>query len=325
MVEFRAFPKSASLAIMLRNGSPTVDPIDQGTSRVEEFSPTSHSFTSQRLRLNYLDWGNAGAPVLMLIHGGRDHARSWDWVARELRREWHIICPDLRGHGDSAWSLDGAYSMPFLVSDLAQLVHQTTDQPIAIAAHSLGGAIALRYAGLYPERLSKLAVIEGLGLSPSARAELNKRPVTERWREWIEERRGLSTRSPKRYATLEEAHARMLSENRHLTAEQARHLTLNGVNRNEDGSYSWKFDNYVRSGFPPSTSDDEAHALWGNIECPVWLVHGADSWASHPGKDGRHSHFKDASVTSYERAGHWVHHDRLESFVADLRTFLGES
>ena len=112
--------------------------------------PTSHSLVSQRLRLNYLDWGNADAPTLVLQHGGRDHARSWDWVAQSLRRSWHVIAPDLRGHGDSAWSPDGAYMMPYYVHDLAQLIHQQDNKPVTIVAHSLGGAVSLRYAGLYP-------------------------------------------------------------------------------------------------------------------------------------------------------------------------------
>ena len=46
--------------------------------------PTSHSYISQRLRLHYVDWGNPDAPPLILQHGGRDHCRSWDWVAQEL-------------------------------------------------------------------------------------------------------------------------------------------------------------------------------------------------------------------------------------------------
>ena len=66
----------------------------------------AHLF-SQRLRLHYVDWGNVDAPLLVLVHGGRDHCRNWDWLAEELRRDWHIIAPDLRGHGDSEWSRMG--------------------------------------------------------------------------------------------------------------------------------------------------------------------------------------------------------------------------
>ncbi len=47
--------------------------------------PTSHTYFSQRLRLHYVDWGNAGKPPLLLIHGGRDHCRNWDWTAAALR------------------------------------------------------------------------------------------------------------------------------------------------------------------------------------------------------------------------------------------------
>src|SRR5262249_34143729 len=72
--------------------------------------PTSHTYFSQRLRLHYVDWGDAGKPPLLLLHGGRDHCRNWDWTAAALRNEWHVIAPDLRGHGDSQWSQDGSYS-----------------------------------------------------------------------------------------------------------------------------------------------------------------------------------------------------------------------
>ena len=57
----------------------------------EIIGPTSSYYVSQRLRLHYVDWGNEDKPLLLLVHGGRDHARSWDWVARELRDEWHVL------------------------------------------------------------------------------------------------------------------------------------------------------------------------------------------------------------------------------------------
>src|SRR5262249_6784412 len=128
--------------------------------------PTSHTYFSQRLRLHYVDWGNPGAPPLLLLHGGRDHCRNWDWTAAALRRDWPTIAPDLRGHGDSQWSPDGSYTMAGYIYDLAQLIHQQRLAPVAIIAHSLGGNIALRYAGIYPETVAKLVAIEGLGPPP---------------------------------------------------------------------------------------------------------------------------------------------------------------
>ncbi|MET0377203.1 MAG: alpha/beta hydrolase [Rhizorhabdus sp.] len=288
----------------------------------DDIGPTSYSFVSQRLRLNYLDWGNAEAPTLILVHGGRDHARSWDWIARALRQEWHIIAPDLRGHGDSAWSPDGAYTMPYFICDLAQLIHQQGREPVTIVAHSLGGAISLRYAGLYPEKVRKLVAIEGLGLAPPGESEEPTPEFADRWRGWIDARRALSARTPRRYNSIDEALARMRSENRHLSEEQARHLTIHGVNRNEDGSFSWKFDNYVRSSPPIDISDEELQALWGRITCPTLLAYGNDSWASNPAKDGRAAHFRSAQIRAYDDAGHWLHHDQFDAFVNDLRAFL---
>src|SRR5258708_24471217 len=49
----------------------------------------------------FRSWGNPDAPPLLLIHGGRDHCRCWDWVAEDLRGDYRVLAPDLRGHGDS--------------------------------------------------------------------------------------------------------------------------------------------------------------------------------------------------------------------------------
>ena len=286
--------------------------------------PTSRIYFSQRLRLHYVDWGNAGAPPLVLVHGGRDHCRNWDWVAEDLRKDWHIIAPDLRGHGDSAWSQDGTYMMAGYVYDLAQLIHQQGLSPVTLIGHSLGGNIVLRYAGLYPENVAKLIAIEGLGPSPKMLAERYATGFAQRMRDWITEQRGLSGRLPRRYASIEDAYKRMQGENKHLSPAQARHLTQHGVNQNEDGTYSWKFDNYVRSWPPYDMPIEEVQALWGRITCPTLLVYGKESWASNPIDDGRISHFKNAEVASFERAGHWVHHDKLEDFMALTRRFLGD-
>jgi pimeloyl-ACP methyl ester carboxylesterase len=284
--------------------------------------PTSHSFISQRLRLHFVEWGASDAPPLVLLHGGRDHCRSWDWVAQELRHDWRVIAPDLRGHGDSAWSPDGDYSMQAFIYDLAQIVHQMKLAPLTIVAHSLGGAIALRYAGLYPDHVRKLVAIEGLGPSPRMLAERDATPVQKRLRRWIEERRAAAARAPKRYATIEEALARMKAENAYLSDEQAKHLTLHGVTQNEDGTYSWKFDNYVRIFPPVDIPQADIEALWAAITCPTLLCYGEDSWASNPEKDGRAKHFKDARVMVFKDAAHWVHHDQFTAFMATLRDFL---
>jgi pimeloyl-ACP methyl ester carboxylesterase len=114
----------------------------------------------------------------------------------------------------------------------------------------------------------------------------------------------------------------MQEENPHLSPERARHLTVHGVNQNEDGTYSWKFDNYVRAFSPYAFNSEEAQSLWRRITCPTLLVRGTESWASDPTKDGRASFFQNAEVVNVEKAGHWVHHDQLERFLEIVKRFL---
>jgi len=284
--------------------------------------PTSRIYFSQRLRLHYADWGNPDAPPLLLVHGGRDHCRNWDWIAQRLRNDWHIIAPDLRGHGDSQWSATGTYAMEGYIYDLAQLIDQQKLAPVTIMAHSLGGSIATRYAGIFPDKVKKLIAIEGLGPSPKVMAERSAQGFDERMRKWIADQRGLSGRLPRRYATLEDAFKRMRDENKHLSEAQARHLTQYGVNQNEDGTYSWKFDNYVRIFPPVDMRRQDIELLWSRIACPTLLAYGRESWASNPQEDGRARHFQYAKVVSFEGAGHWVHHDRLDEFMRVATEFL---
>jgi pimeloyl-ACP methyl ester carboxylesterase len=286
--------------------------------------PTSHSYFSQRLRLHYVDWGNEGAPPLLLVHGGRDHCRNWDWVAEALRDDYHIIAPDLRGHGDSQWMMGGSYNHVDYVYDIAQLLHQTKMNPVTIISHSLGGSIALMYAGLFPETVKKLVSIEGMGPPPEMIKERINVPIEDRLQAWVGDMRKAAGRMPRRYESLEAAYERMQTENPHLSEAQARHLTIHGSNQNEDGTYSWKFDNYVRTFPAVGVPFEDQYRLYKRISCPTMLVRGTESWASDPDKDGRASNFQDVRTVNIEGAGHWVHHDQLDVFLGHVRDFLAD-
>ncbi len=284
--------------------------------------PVSRVYFSQRLRLHYVDWGNQGAPPLILLHGGRDHARSWDVVAQALRTEYHVIAPDLRGHGDSAWSASGHYPMASYIYDLAQLIHSQALAPVSVVAHSLGGNIALRYAGIYPDNLRRLVAIEGMGPGPRGAAEQDAKPVHERMADWIARQRAQAAEVAWRYKSLDAALARMQEANKHLSEPMARHLTEHAVNQNEDGTFCWKFDPYVRVWPPNDMTREEIASLWSRIACPTLLVYGRESWATSPAADGRLGYFRSAKVLEVEAAGHWVHHDRPELFIDAVRKFL---
>ena len=281
--------------------------------------PTSHYYYSQRLKLHYVDWGNPDKPLIVLLHGGRDHARNWDQVALHFRSHYHLIAPDLRGHGDSEWAHGSEYSMIEYVLDLTQLLEQLAPFPVLLTGHSLGGAIVLQYSGVYPERVAKVVAIEGLGPTPSS---LTLRPPYQRMQGWISEMRAFAGRRAHGYATLEDAVRRMREANPRLSEALAHHLTLHGTYRAEDGTYTWKFDNYVRASSPYDFNMDDARDLWKRIACPTLLIRGADSRASDPEIDSRASAFQHRQVVTFAKAGHWVHHDQIEAFVRVVRAFL---
>lgn len=284
--------------------------------------PKPGEYVSQGLRLRYVEWGRPSAPPLVLVHGGRDHGRSWDAVAAALKDDWRVIAPDLRGHGLSEASADRSYSMSRYVYDLAALVRALGLHDPCIVGHSLGGNIAVRYAGIYPEIPRRLVCIEGLGPAPKLLAQRDAHSLAARTRDWIEEQHALPERRRRRFHSVDEAVARLMSANPRLSSELARHLTLHGLKQDEDGGFGWRYDIAVRSLPPADFTGDQLRELWSRITCPTLLVYGAESWASNPAQDGRAAHFPDARVRSLAGAGHWVQHDRPEEFIGLLKEFL---
>jgi pimeloyl-ACP methyl ester carboxylesterase len=283
--------------------------------------PETFSYVSQGLKLNVCAWGPPEAPPLVLLHGVRDHARSWDLIAQAFADRYRVLAPDLRGHGDSAWA-GGFYPTEGYVLDLAALAEQLP--PFALIGHSLGGNIGLRYAALFPQKVTRIVAIEGLSHSPKLIAEQRAVPIETRLTQWIARQRDIAEKPPRRYASLAEATARLAAEHPRLDPDFAAHLTRCGVCAQDDGTVSFKFDPALRVFPPVEMAAEDVWRLWSRVACPALLVYGAQSWASNPVTDGRARHFRDARVATLENAGHWAHHDQREAFLTLARAFLDE-
>ena len=283
--------------------------------------PISHFFYSDRLKLQFWDYGQDSKPALVLVHGGLDHARSWDWVARALRQDYHVYALDLRGHGNSAWAPGSMYTVAEHVLDLSGLLEIIGDFPVRLVGHSLGGVIVLHYSGIYPERVRKAVSIEGLGFRADHRVH---GPASQRLRRWIEDVRGLEKRHQKSYPSLDEAVARMKEANPHLSDEVARHLTRHGTNWDAEGSMVWKFDNYVRVFSPYGHHIEDAVELYGQITAPTLMFWGLESFIAPPEKDPRLTAMRNCRLIPVPKAGHWVHHDQLELFLKETTPFLAD-
>lgn len=279
--------------------------------------PEDRYFESSRLRLHYVVWGDESNPPLLLVHGSRDHARSWDFVAQGLIDRYCVYAPDLRGHGDSEWAIGGAYGVAGYVADLARFVEVIDRGPVALVAHSLGGRVALDYTAAFPDCVSKLIAIEGYGRQGS------KESPVDQIRAYVKNTRELERRQPRVYTNLADAEARMQDANKRLSPEMVRHLTLHAV-RQVEGGYVWKFDNYMRLTAAPEWTPDETVVLWEQIKTPTLHIGGSDSWGKRF-PDGREELTKavpGSRAVIVEGAGHWVHHDRLDEFVRLTRDFL---
>src|SRR5205809_4587459 len=218
------------------------------------------------LDLHYLDWGNVGAPPVVCVHGYTSSAEAFNALARQFHDRFHIVAPDVRGHGESAWSPDSAYQYRDQVADLAGLVDQLGLARFTLIGTSMGGIIAMAFAAAHAARLVGL-VINDIG------------PDVEEGSQRITQMVG---GRPDEFATLEDAMAyrREISP---VTASRPmsdqREVALGVLRQQADGRWVWKMDPaYIRQrvqhGAPPRP------ALWPvlkSLPCPTLVVWGTES------------------------------------------------
>ena len=287
--------------------------------------PASHSYFSQRLRLHYVDWGN---PEAAAAAAGPRRARPLPELGLDGRGAaatgWHVIAPDLRGHGDSQWSPDGSYTMAGYIYDLAQLIHQQRLAPVTIVAHSLGGNIALRYAGIYPETVARLVAIEGLGPSPrvlrGARGEDHRR---RRMDEWIREQR--ARRPPAAALRVDRGRLPPHAGGEPPPLRRAGAPPHRARRQPERGRDLQLEVRQLRAGLVALRHARRATSrISGRAStCPTLLLYGKESRSGNPaGRWPRRATSATPRVVGVDGAGHWLHHDRLDEFLRVVGDFL---
>jgi pimeloyl-ACP methyl ester carboxylesterase len=287
-----------------------------------QIEPLSRFYEAYGLRLHYVAWGDESKPPMMLVHGGRDHARVWDSLAREFASEYAVYVPDLRGHGDSDWAPASEYAIPDFVADLAALlkiIGQGRDSPqrLVLIGHSRGGGIALRLAGTYPEYFERVVAIDGIG-----RHTRWHEPAPQRLRAWIERRLEADTWRERVYPSREAAAARVREANPKFSAELADELARYGTRPVVGGGVVWKFDPRVR--FHPSYDfpDEEMRRFFANVDVPVLLVRGDASDRGERQQEEWAKVFPNAQSLVLPGVGHWIQHERPDELRAILREFL---
>ncbi len=216
------------------------------------------------LNLHYLEWGDAGAPPVVMVHGLTGNAHAFDNLAPHFVPRYHVISVDVRGRGDSDWAADGNYSNDAYVADLEGLRRALGFERFSLVGTSMGGRISLTYAGTYPERVER-TILNDIG--PEVDPRGGSRIATS-------SRDAVTT-----FATIEEIMV-WHRENRvgfgAMSDAQQRAAAGHAVKARPEGGYIWKMDPAVRT--DPRRPDPEASwNLARRIPGPVLLVRGGDS------------------------------------------------
>ncbi|MGE0881305.1 MAG: alpha/beta fold hydrolase [Acidimicrobiia bacterium] len=136
-------------------------------------SPVRHGTVSANgLRLHVADYGGTGE-LILLVHGVTGHHAIWNAVAPALTTYGHVVAVDMRGHGDSQWSTEAAYSTADHASDLVAVAGVIGDpyQTVTVIGSSWGALVALAVALEAPDRIARIALVDiepSFALAPEA-------------------------------------------------------------------------------------------------------------------------------------------------------------
>jgi pimeloyl-ACP methyl ester carboxylesterase len=283
--------------------------------------PVSTFVTVDGRRLHVTMRGDPAAPPIVLVHGMRDHARSWDWVASALADHFYVLAPDLRGHGDSDHAGSCSYGMAAFVLDLACVVIALDLARFGLVGHSLGGAIALRFASAFPERVRALCGIEAIEPPIVRDQRVAPQAFPRRLRNWIDEERARSNRLAKSYGSIAEAAQRMAQAHPKLDHETVIHLTKHGLTAMPGNRWQWKHDNAARLRAPEDAEGRDLDELLAAIACPALLAYGETSWIAPPPKP-RLDLIQNHRLVLFPGVGHWLHHEARTDFLTTLTIFL---
>lgn len=274
--------------------------------------PRDGTLQGAGLRLHYLDWGGAGSRALLFLHGGGLTAHTWDAVCGALREDHRCVALDLRGHGDSEWSADGAYALDDHAADVAATLEHLGLGRFVLVGMSLGGANALAWAAQHSRRLAGLVLVD---VGPETRSE-GVRKIQA------------FTSETTPLASVDEFIERALAFNPRRNRELLRRSLLHNLRRMPDGRWMWKYDQRHRGTVDPGAYERRRDLLWdavAKVQCPTLVVRGAQSDVFHDEDAERlAAALARGRWVRVENAGHTVQGDNPAGLLTELRAFLGE-
>jgi pimeloyl-ACP methyl ester carboxylesterase len=286
-------------------------------------APSSLRVPANHLTHHVLEWpADAAEATVLLIHGYMDAAATWDLVAPTFAaKSLRVIAPDLRGFGDGPRVDAGHnYYFPDYVADVAGIVDALVPEgsPLFVVGHSMGGTIATLYAGTFPERCKRLAVLEGAGPPDNTH---DHAPM--RMSRWIHEVRAVRGRAERTMASREEAMRRLVG-NHPRVPEEVLSSRFEALARPlADGRFAWKADPLHATYSPVPFFAESWKAFARRVSCPVLFVSGGPLGWHPPDEDARVAAFAAVDRVEIAGAGHMMHWTKPDELAGLLLRFFG--
>jgi pimeloyl-ACP methyl ester carboxylesterase len=264
------------------------------------------SFEGPAVRLSALRWG-LGDPQIVFLHGGGQNAHTWDNVAFRLGRD--VLAVDLPGHGRSGWYEEPLYLPRQMAGDLVPLLEAV--RPDLVVGMSMGGLSAIAVAGVRPDVLTRLLLVDvSPGSTPERSADITDftaRDVFDSLDDMVDHTRAFRAESEERSV-------------RRSVIYNARPLS--------DGRWTWRADRRQ-----PASGEDRMAALFadlprywddvGRITCPTMVVLGGRSPIVQPADVARYRELVPGiEIVTVADSGHNVQGDAPAELAALIDRFM---
>ena len=286
----------------------------------------------RNLRYHVRTWGEpvAGQAPLVLVHGWMDVAASYQFMVDAFARDRHVIAPDWRGYGLTEVPPTDNYWFPDYLADLDFLLdHYAGATPVDLVGHSMGGNVAMLYAGSRPERIRRLVNLEGFGMAATRPSQ-----APGRYAKWMDELKAFhrGDMALKSYEDVDGVAARLMKTNRRLTADKAQWLAQHWSRQEPDGRWHILGDPAHKITNASLFRVDEVLEIYKAIRAPVLAVEAGDDslgqwWQGRYTLEEYHERLKavaDVRLGHIRDAGHLLHHDQPEELAHLIEGFLGD-
>lgn len=262
------------------------------------------------LKLRVQDYGSAGKPAMLCLHGGAANAHWYDFVAAGFSADYHVRALDFRGHGDSQWHPGEPPVYGYLrhAADVDELARKLDLRDFILIGHSMGGMIGSIYTATYPGRVKAFILVDTtIRMTEQRISTFNQ----------------VANRSSRSYKTQTEfiANYRVHPGGSSAAPEIMRHIAAASGRCFEDGLWRHKFDRRVYA----NRTLVDSFGMWNKIKVPALLMKGERSARINPETIAEvKPRAPQIEVAEVPHCDHHITLDNPAGFIESTRKFLNK-